>query len=61
VRVITIVGGDLFHIASTELGDALQWINIARANNIMDPVITGQIQLIIPAFSQAFSDGIGPQ
>ncbi len=58
---ITTIGGNLFAIAALELGSALQWINIARANNLIDPMLSGQIQLVIPPFSPAFSDGIGPQ
>jgi hypothetical protein len=44
-----------------ELGSALQWINIARINGLKDPMLSGQMQIVIPAFSAAFSDGIGPQ
>jgi hypothetical protein len=61
MRTITTVGGNLFEIAASELGSALQWINIARANGLRDPVVTGQAQIIIPPFSSIFSDGIGPQ
>jgi len=61
MRSITVVGGDLFHIAAKELGSALQWINIAKVNNLSDPILIGQTQLVIPASSSAFSDGIGPQ
>jgi hypothetical protein len=51
----------LFEIAAAQLGDALQWINIARANNLTDPMLSGQNQIIIPPLSSVFSDGIGPQ
>jgi hypothetical protein len=61
MRKITVVDGNLFEIAASELGSALQWINIARTNGLRDPVLSGEIQLIIPEFSTAFSDGIGPQ
>jgi hypothetical protein len=61
MRTITTVSGNLFEIAASELGSALQWINIARANGLPDPVITGPVQIIIPPFSSIFSDGIGPQ
>lgn len=61
VQTIVAIGGNLFEIAATQLGSALQWINIARANNLTDPMLSGQNQLIIPPFSSVFSDGIGPQ
>jgi hypothetical protein len=61
IHKITTIGGNLFEIAATQLGDALQWINIARCNQLIDPMLTGQNQLMIPQFSSTFSDGIGPQ
>lgn len=61
VQTIITIGGNLFEIAATQLGSALQWINIARANNLTDPMLTGQNEIVIPPFSSAFSDGIGPQ
>ena len=61
VQTITTIGGNLFEIAAQRLGSALQWINIARANNLTDPMIFGQKQIVIPPLSSAFSDGIGPQ
>jgi hypothetical protein len=61
VPTITAIGGNLFEIAAVRLGSALQWINIARANNLTDPFLCGQNQISIPPFSPVFSDGIGPQ
>jgi len=61
VQTITTFGGNLFEIAASELGSALQWINIARVNKLRDPMLSGQTQILIPAFSSIFSDGIGPQ
>lgn len=61
MRSITLTGGNLFEIAAIQLGSALQWINIARANNLSDPMLSGQNVIIIPAISPAFADGIGPQ
>jgi hypothetical protein len=61
VQTIIAIGGNLFEIAAAQLGDALQWINIARANNLIDPMLSGQNQIIIPPLSSVFSDGIGPQ
>jgi hypothetical protein len=60
-QILNIIGGNLFEVAATQLGSALQWINIARANNLTDPMLSGQNQIVIPQFSSAFSDGIGPQ
>ena len=61
MKYVTVIGGDLFALAATQLGSPLQWINIARANNLVDPFLTGRIQLIIPSYSLSFVDGIGPQ
>jgi hypothetical protein len=61
VQTIVAIGGNLFEIAAAQLGSALQWINIARANNLSDPMLSGQNQLVIPSFSSVFSNGIGPQ
>jgi hypothetical protein len=61
LKTITVISGSLFEIAAVELGSALQWINIARANNLKDPMISGPMQIIIPDFSSVFSDGIGPE
>jgi hypothetical protein len=61
MRKITTIGGNLFEIAAAQFGDALQWINIARCNHLIDPMLTGQNELVIPQFSSTFSDGIGPQ
>lgn len=61
MRTITTIGGNLFEIAAVQLGSALQWINIARSNNLSDPMLSGQSQIAIPLYSPVFSDGIGPQ
>ena len=61
VQTITIIGGNLFEIAALRLGSAMQWINIARANNLTDPMVSGQKELVIPPLSPVFSDGTGPQ
>jgi nucleoid-associated protein YgaU len=45
---ITVAGGNLYQIASAELGDATQWIRIAQANNIEDPMLAGVVDLQIP-------------
>lgn len=61
LKTITVIHGNLFEIAAVELGSALQWINIARANNLKDPMLSGEMQITIPDFSSTFADGIGPQ
>jgi hypothetical protein len=61
VQTIITIGGNLFEIAATQLGDALQWINIAQTNNLTDPMLSGQNRIVIPSASSVFSDGIGPQ
>jgi hypothetical protein len=61
VRQITVIGGNLFEIAARQYGSALQWINIARTNGLSDPVLSGQTDLKILAYSTVLSDGIGPQ
>jgi len=61
VQTITTIGGNLFEIAATQLGSAMQWINIARANDLTDPMLSGQKELVIPSLSSVFSDGTGPQ
>jgi hypothetical protein len=58
---IEIVNGNLFQIAATYLGDAMQWGNIARLNNLSDPFVIGAVRIRIPVYSPAFSDGFGPQ
>jgi hypothetical protein len=61
MQTITTIGGNLFEIAAVRLGNALQWINIARANDLTNPMLSGQNEIVIPPFSSVFSDGIGPQ
>ena len=58
---ITVTSGNLFQIAAVRLGDAMQWINIARTNGVSDPFISQPRQLLIPSASSVYSDGIGPQ
>jgi hypothetical protein len=59
--IITVIGSNLYEVAAAKLGSAQQWINIARANNISDPMLSGKTELVIPSFSSAFANGIGPQ
>jgi hypothetical protein len=48
-KTITVGGGDLYTIASQQYGDASRWTDIAAANNITDPMLTGINTLTIPA------------
>jgi hypothetical protein len=59
--IITAQGTNLFALAASALGDAMQWINIARTNNLSDPFITELTQITIPIYSANFQDGIGPE
>lgn len=61
MKTITVVGGDLFHIAAQELGDATQWIRIAQANAILDPFLTGMVTLAIPDRDPAAGGGVPTQ
>ena len=61
MQQINVIGENLFEIAAARLGSALQWINIAQANRLTDPMLSGQNEIIIPLYSSNFSDGIGPQ
>jgi len=38
----------LFHIALREAGDAMQWVEIAELNELVDPWITGSQDILIP-------------
>jgi hypothetical protein len=47
-KSIVVVSGNLFQIAALQLGDATQWIRIARANGLNDPLIQNMMVLMIP-------------
>jgi hypothetical protein len=59
--MITVAGGDLFHIAASQLGDATQWIRIAQLNGLSDPMLTGVTTLALPAPNPAAGGGIAEQ
>jgi hypothetical protein len=61
VRTVTVTGGDLFHIAAAELGDATQWIRIAQINDISDPVLEGVLTLLIPDIDPSSGGGVAVQ
>lgn len=58
---ITVAGGNLFAIAAQQLGDATQWIRIAQANNLSDPVLLGVVTLLIPPVDPNESGGTARQ
>lgn len=61
MRVVTVVGGDLFRVAADELGDATQWSRIAAANGLSDPRLAGVVQLRIPLRDAQAGGGIAVQ
>jgi hypothetical protein len=58
IQIITVAGGNLFTLAAKYLNDATQWIRIAQANNLSDPVLNGVVTLTIPAVNAAAGGGI---
>ena len=57
-KTIIVAGGNLFAIAANYLQDATQWIRIAQANNLSDPVLTGVTTLIIPDVNLTLGGGV---
>ncbi len=55
---IIVAGGNLFEIACVQLGDATQWIRLAQANDIVDPMLTGVQTLTIPAVDRTAGGGL---
>lgn len=47
-KTITVGGGNLYAIAAQQYGDATRWTDIASANGLSDPMLTGINTLIIP-------------
>jgi nucleoid-associated protein YgaU len=58
VNTVTAIGGDLFTIAAQQYGDARLWTVIANANGLSDPMISGQVTLVIPPKPSVASGGI---
>ncbi len=56
----TFTGADvsLYHVAARRYGDPLLWILIAEANDMLDPLITGTVQLVIPPKPSSNNGGI---
>lgn len=56
-RIMTAAGGDLYHLAAQQYGDATAWTTIARANALTDPVLNGVQTLTVPPTPDG-TDGI---
>jgi hypothetical protein len=61
MKIITIVGDNLFRVAAAHLGDATQWIRIAELNSLSDPMLTGVTTLVIPDNDSGAGGGIAAQ
>jgi hypothetical protein len=61
MRTLTVVGGNLFKIAAEQLGDATQWLRIAQANSLDDPMLSGVVTLSIPEPDPSAGGGIARQ
>lgn len=48
-KTVTVGGGDLYQVAAKQYGDATRWTDIAAANGLSDPNLTGIQTLVIPA------------
>jgi nucleoid-associated protein YgaU len=55
---VTVAGGNLFALAAEYLGDATQWIRIAQANGLRDPVLVGVVTLLVPPVNTAAGGGL---
>jgi len=58
MKTIIVAGGNLFRVAASALGDATQWIRLARANDLSDPTINGIVELKIPDTDPSAGGGI---
>ncbi len=61
MNTVTVAGGNLFALAAQLLGDATQWLRIAQANGLSDPVLQGLVTLVIPPVDPAAGGGIAAQ
>lgn len=57
-RIVVVAGGNLFVLAAKYLNDATQWIRIAQANKLSDPVLSGVTTLVIPPVDAMAGGGI---
>jgi hypothetical protein len=55
---ITISGGNLYSLAAKYLNDATQWIRIAQANGLTDPVLSGVTVIVIPPINKSTGGGV---
>jgi hypothetical protein len=65
MKTITTTGGDLYHLALQQLGDATQFNRIIQSNPNspaggapMDPVLSGIVTLNIPAVNPLLTGGV---
>ncbi len=61
MRTLVTVGGNLFNIAASQLGDATQWVRIAALNNLSDPFLQGVVTITLPEIDPTAGGGIGGQ
>ena len=47
-KQVTVSGGNLYQHAAVYLNDATQWVRLAQANGLTDPMLTGTVTLTIP-------------
>ena len=47
-QIVRASGTTLFHIAMQQSGNPLQWVAIANLNNLIDPWINAQANILIP-------------
>jgi hypothetical protein len=57
-KTISVVGGNLFAVAAMYLQDATQWIRIAQANKLSDPIVSGPMNLVIPDLDMTAGGGV---
>lgn len=50
MRTVHISGGNLFFWAAKYLRDPTRWDEVARLNNIRDPMLIGVHELLLPDF-----------
>jgi len=63
MKTVAVSGADrtLFQIALREYGDATQWLTIAQANGLNDPMLSGNTTLNIPPQDATAAGGIPQQ
>lgn len=47
-KIVRVSQTTLFHVAMMETGDPMQWVVIAELNNLVDPWVTPQMDILIP-------------